>query len=557
MWVLVNLRGLIMVPLTITGYEYTTFTVLSSVTAAASGLLVGYELGIISGALLQLHTLLELTCQQQEMVVSALLIGALLASLTGGFLIDQYGRKIIIIMTSCLFIVGSFILVFSTSYIVLIVGRLVIGISIPLSISATCIYIAEIAPQHKRGQLVSLNELMIIVGILLAYIVNYLFANVSNGWQYMSGLVILPAILQAIAMYFLPPSPRFLIMTDCNESACKVLRRLRSTSDIDQELNSIESSLKKDKRYTFFDLFTSKDNMRARGLIAILLVFFMQITGQPNIIFYASTILKSVGFQSNAAATLASTGVGIAKVVGTIPAILFVDNVGSKIFLCIGSAFMSVSLTTMGLLSFKLPMNFQNICRKFTYSNQSQTNSDFDWLGNTTYYQMLNRTGFSSTASIMKTMFNITTITATRLSGINNANVWNMKPFLILDNISGINHVEYPIVPDAFKWLSLASLLVYITAFSIGLGPMGWLVLSEIFPVGIKGRAMVLALSVNWGLNLLISLTFLTMTESLGLPCMLFIYAAMSLMSLVFVILFVPETKGQSLELISKELTKR
>uniref|UniRef100_H3AUW0 Solute carrier family 2, facilitated glucose transporter member 12 n=1 Tax=Latimeria chalumnae TaxID=7897 RepID=H3AUW0_LATCH len=475
--------------------EYTTFTVLSSVTAAASGLLVGYELGIISGALLQLHTLLELTCQQQEMVVSALLIGALLASLTGGFLIDQYGRKIIIIMTSCLFIVGSFILVFSTSYIVLIVGRLVIGISIPLSISATCIYIAEIAPQHKRGQLVSLNELMIIVGILLAYIVNYLFANVSNGWQYMSGLVILPAILQAIAMYFLPPSPRFLIMTDCNESACKVLRRLRSTSDIDQELNSIESSLKKDKRYTFFDLFTSKDNMRARGLIAILLVFFMQITGQPNIIFYASTILKSVGFQSNAAATLASTGVGIAKVVGTIPAILFVDNVGSKIFLCIGSAFMSVSLTTMGLLSFKLPMNFQNICRKFTYSNQSQTNSDFDWLGNTTYYQMLNRTGFSSTASIMKTMFNITTITATRLN-----------------NISGINHVEYPIVPDAFKWLSLASLLVYITAFSIGLGPMGWLVLSEIFPVGIKGRAMVLALSVNWGLNLLISLTFLTMT---------------------------------------------
>nr|XP_014349771.1 PREDICTED: solute carrier family 2, facilitated glucose transporter member 12-like [Latimeria chalumnae] len=447
-----------------------TFIVISSVIAAASGLLVGYELGIISGALLQLHTLLELTCQQQEMVVSALPIGALMASLICGLLIDHYGRKNTIILTSCLFIVGSLILVFSMSYIFLIVGRLVVGISIPLSTSATSIYIAEIAPQHKRGQLVSLNELMIVVGILLAYILNYAFANVSNGWQYMFGLIIPPAILQAIAMYFLPSSPRFLIMTDCNESACKVLRRLRSTSDVDQELNSIESSLKEDTQYNFLDLFSSKDNMRARALILTLLALFIQLTGQPNIIFYASTILKSVGFQNNSAATLASAGVGVIKVMGTIPAVLFVDKVGRKVFLCIGSAIMSVSLITMGLVNYKLPMNFNSICKKFIFSNQSQTNSDFDWLDNTTSHQMLNRTNDFSAASFAKTMLTFTTVTSIRVRELNTSNVWDMNSLDTLGNTTVIPHTESPAVPDALNWLYLTSFLIYMAAFSMGFG---------------------------------------------------------------------------------------
>ncbi|KAM9665150.1 solute carrier family 2, facilitated glucose transporter member 12 isoform 1-T1 [Trichechus inunguis] len=527
------------------------FTFLSSVTAAVSGLLVGYELGLISGALLQIRTELALTCHEQEMVVSSLLIGAFLASLTGGVLIDRYGRRTAIILSSCLLGLGSLILILSLSYTVLIVGRIALGISISLSSIATCVYIAEIAPQHRRGLLVSLNELMIVTGILFAYISNYAFANVFHGWKYMFGLVIPLGVLQAVAMYFLPPSPRFLVMKGQEEAASKVLRRLRAISDTTEELTSIKSSLKDEYQYSFWDLFHSKDNMRTRIMIGLTLVFFVQVTGQPNILFYASTVLKSVGFQSTEAASLASTGVGVVKVISTIPATLLVDHVGSKTFLCIGSSVMAASLMTMGIVNLNIHMNFTNICRSYSPINQSLDESAFFGLGNLSANNSLREPFKGSTSHGMNSQ------TPMR----NDVNKRGEMTLTSLPNArlsqTGYQTVTDPgEVPAFLKWLSLASLLVYVAAFSIGLGPMPWLVLSEIFPGGIRGRAMALTSSMNWGINLLISLTFLTVTDLVGLPWVCFIYTIMSLASLAFVVVFIPETKGCSLEQISMELAK-
>ncbi|XP_045355642.1 solute carrier family 2, facilitated glucose transporter member 12 isoform X2 [Leopardus geoffroyi] len=484
------------------------FTLLSSVTAAVSGLLVGYELGLISGALLQIRTLLALTCHEQEMVVSSLLMGALLASLTGGVLIDRYGRRAAIILSSCLLGLGSLVLILSSSYTVLIAGRVALGVSISLSSIATCVYIAEIAPQHRRGLLVSLNELMIVIGILFAYISNYAFANVSHGWKYMFGLVIPLGILQAIAMYFLPPSPRFLVMKGHEEAASKVLRRLRAVSDTTEELTGIKSSLKDEYQYSFWDLFRSKDNMRTRIMIGLTLVFFVQVTGQPNILFYASTVLKSVGFQSNEAASLASTGVGVVKVISTIPATLLVDHVGSKTFLCIGSSVMAASLMTMGIVNLNIPMNFTNICRSHSPVNQSLDESVFYGPGN-----------LSASDDTLRELYKeLTAHSQSSLMPMRND--MDKKGVTHLPN-TGLSQAQYQIVTDpadvpAFlKWLSLASLLVYVAAFSIGLGP-----------------------------NLI------------GLPWVCFIYTIMSLASLVFVVVFIPETKGCSLEQISAELAK-
>lgn len=528
------------------------FTFLTSVTAAISGLLVGYELGLISGALLQIRTLLSLTCHEQEMVVSSLLIGAFLASLTGGVLIDRYGRRLTIILSSCLLGLGSSVLIVSLSYTLLIMGRIAIGVSISLSSIATCVYIAEIAPRHRRGLLVSLNELMIVTGILFAYISNYAFANIANGWKYMFGLVIPLGVLQAIAMYFLPPSPRFLVMKGQEEAAGKVLGKLRVISDTAEELTLIKSSLKDEYQYSFWDLFRSKDNMRTRILIGLTLVFFVQTTGQPNILFYASTVLKSVGFQSNEAASLASTGVGVVKVVSTIPATLLVDHVGSKTFLCIGSSVMAASLLTMGIVNLNINMNFTTICRSHSPLNQSLEEFVFYPTGNlsisnNSLREHFKRTTPHSTGSFMPVG--------------NGMEPKGEMTFTSLPN-AGLSRTEHQggtdpaVIPAAYKWLSLASLLVYVAAFSIGLGPMPWLVLSEIFPGGIRGRAMALTSSMNWGINLLISLTFLTVTDLIGLSWVCFIYTIMSLASLVFVVLFIPETKGCSLEQISMELAK-
>ncbi|XP_053566880.1 solute carrier family 2, facilitated glucose transporter member 12 [Bombina bombina] len=525
-----------------------TFIALSSVIAAISGLLVGYELGIISGALLQLHSLLGLSCQQQEIVVSALLIGAFAASLVGGFLVDYYGRRVTIIMTSCLVVIANILLIIIASFGSLIVGRIAIGVSISLSAIATCVYIAEIAPQDKRGMLVSLNELMIVVGILLAYISNYVFSTVANGWQYMFGLIIPLASLQAIAMYFLPPSPRFLIMRGYDEAAGNVLQKLRGNSNINEELTAIRSSIKAEYQYTFLDLFCSRDNMRVRLFIGLTLSFFVQITGQPNILFYASTVLKSVGFQSNEAASLASTGIGVIKVVSTIPATFFVDKVGSKTFLCVGSAIMAVSLISMGLVSLKIDVSFNNICKVHNQYNLSLEDSLFYESEAIAKNNKSLQEDFNVMASTRASLY-----TESKRRTIS-SNLTNQLVF-VSKNME-VKSEEHE-VPVLLKWLCLASLLAYVAAFSIGLGPMAWLVQSEIFPVGIKGRAFALTSSMNWGMNLLISLTFLTLTEIIGLPWMLFGYSAMSLTSLVFIIMFVPNTKGQPLEEISMELANR
>ncbi|XP_021396336.2 solute carrier family 2, facilitated glucose transporter member 12 [Lonchura striata] len=522
-----------------------TFTFLSSAIAAISGLLMGYELGLISGALLQMSSILKLSCKEQEVIVSSLLFGALFASLTGGFLIDRFGRRLAIIIASSLLVLGSLILLPYESYEILIVGRIAIGISISLSSIATCVYIAEIAPQHRRGLLVSLNELMIVIGILFAYISNYAFASISHGWKYMFGLVIPLGTLQAIAMYFLPPSPRFLVMKNNDEAARKVLERLRETSDATKELTVIKSSLKDEHQYSFLDLFRSKNNMRARMLVGLTLVFFVQTTGQPNILFYASTVLKSVGFQSNEAASLASTGVGVVKVVSTVPATFFVDQVGSKTFLCIGSSVMAISLVTMGLVNRNIHVNFTKVCR-------SQSPEDFSLQrpGNFTVANASLKDLFASVASAERLSFDVQSPDVARTGELNRTALAGGK------STTG-SHMESGEVPVVLKWLSLASLLVYVAAFSIGLGPMSWLVLSEIFPGGIRGRAMALTSSMNWGINLLISLTFLTVTELIGLSWVCFIYTAMSLASLAFVIMFIPETKGCSLEQISMELAKQ
>ncbi|XP_043858809.1 solute carrier family 2, facilitated glucose transporter member 12 isoform X2 [Dromiciops gliroides] len=490
------------------------FTFLSSVTAAVSGLLVGYELGLISGALLQLSGLLSLSCRQQEMVVSSLLIGALLASLTGGFLIDRYGRRTAIILSSCLLGLGSLVLILTLSYPVLIVGRFAIGISISLSSVATCVYIAEIAPQNRRGLLVSLNELMIVIGILLAYISNYAFASVFHGWKYMFGLVIPLGVLQAIAMYFLPPSPRFLVMKGSDEAASKVLERLRGISDTTEELSAIKSSLKDEHQYSFWDLFRSKDNMRTRVLIGLTLVFFVQITGQPNILFYASTVLKSVGFQSNEAASLASTGVGVVKVISTVPATLFVDRVGSKTFLCLGTSVMAASLVTMGLVNLNIPINFTSICRNNIPVNHSLEDSNF-----------FEQENFPVSNNSLKELFiGISPNSKSSLMSIKSDT--ERQGELTRASVSSVetsrpsptqHHQEMgpDEIPEFLKWLSLISLLFYVAAFSIGLGP-----------------------------------------KLIGLPWVCFIYTIMSLAALLFVILFIPETKGCSLEQISKELAK-
>lgn len=195
-------------------------------------------------------------------------------------------------------------------------------------------------------------------------------------------------------------------------------------------------------------------------LVGLTLVFFVQTTGQPNILFYASTVLKSVGFQSNEAASLASTGVGVVKVVSTVPATVFVDKVGSKTFLCIGSSVMAVSLVTMGLVNRNIHMNFTNICKSQSPEDTYQRPGNLTGVTNGSLKDL-----FSSMALPEGLLFDVQRNTdVTRTGELNRTTPAGGK------NMMG-SHTESGEVPVVLKWVSLASLLVYVAAFSIGLGP--------------------------------------------------------------------------------------
>lgn len=177
---------------------------LASCTAAVGGLLFGYDMGIISGAKGPMGEDLGLTCSQVGGVVALLPVGAFVASVVGGAAVDKYGRRLTIVLNAILFTVGALLVASTSSYSLILLGRFVLGFAVSLSAIAECIYISEISTPEKRGMMVGLNELGITVGILVAFLSNYIFATTQGGWRIMFGLSAAVAVGQGIAMMFLP-----------------------------------------------------------------------------------------------------------------------------------------------------------------------------------------------------------------------------------------------------------------------------------------------------------------------------------------------------------------
>ncbi|KAL9980903.1 hypothetical protein ACROYT_G009544 [Oculina patagonica] len=500
--------------------------------AGLGGILFGYDIGIVSGAILQLRTEFQLDCTKQEMVVSSMLMGAVLASLTGGFIVDFIGRRLAIVINSVVFIVGAIILALAPSFTILIVGRFIVGFGVSLSAIAECIYISEIAPAKWRGLLVSINEVGICTGLLLAYSVNVLFIDLPNGWRYMFGLSAIPAFVQGIGMFFLPHSPRWLIVNGQDDKACRMIQKLQWSGDPYEELTRIKSGLRVEYHYKFTDLLSSMDNMRSRMFVGGGLVFFQQFTGQPTVIYYASTIFQALGFQSGEKATLASLGIGIAKLVATIISLSFVDKGGRRRFLLIGVSIMAVSILTLGIIAHYLSLGHP--ARKCHF--------------NTT-------TPLHVQSSNLPSSFSAPHFPTTTASSYPFTN----STLLLVNSTGSVNHTE-PTVTSAnngLRYLALSALVLFVGAYSFSFGPVSWLLLSEIFPAGIKGRAFSIVTVLNWGTNLLVSLTFLDMLSSIGSSTTFIFYAVICIAAVLFIYKYVPETKNRTLEQISAELNAR
>ncbi|XP_044155135.1 solute carrier family 2, facilitated glucose transporter member 10 [Bufo gargarizans] len=510
-------------------------TLLLSVTVSLlGGLIFGYELGIISGVLLQLKNEFLLTCFQQEVLVSAVLVGALVASLVGGFFIDHSGRRTSILASNVVVLSGSIILISSGSFWWLVVGRVTIGFAISISSMACCIYVSEIVQPQQRGMLVSLYETGITVGILLSFGVNYFL----SGWKYMFGLAIFPALLQFISILFLPSEPSKVSSPDGETH--NVLIQLQDFEEV-EDLKTSSSN----KVYSFLDLFSTKDNMRTRTLVGVGLVFFQQLTGQPNVLYYASTIFRSVGFQSNSSAMLASVGLGVVKVLSTLIAMSCADKAGRRVLLLTGCVIMTISITGIGCASFMIQLDPYKSCESLAQVNASSHLSN-----STIRLESIDDLRVSLHAQLSDTKMAGQVFTSDMISsytsGVTGPSRRRVKHTDPLARAGPLRS------RTALNWITLLSLMAFVSAFSIGFGPMTWLVLSEIYPTEIRGRAFAFCNSLNWATNLLITLTFLDVIESIGLSWTFLLYGIIGVVAIIFIYLFIPETKGRSLQEIDK-----
>jgi MFS transporter, SP family, galactose:H+ symporter len=432
------------------------FVTLISWVSALSGLLFGYDTGVISGAILFVQKDFSLTTEQEEVVVAAVLLGAVLGALVGGRLADRLGRRNVLLQVAALFILGAIGTALAPSAIWLAVGRVVVGIAIGVASFTAPLYISEVSPAEVRGKLVSLNQLMITIGIVVSYVADYALADIQ-AWRWMFGLAAIPAIILGLGLLFVPESPRWLLSRSLQTRAHAVLRRIRETNDINAELAAIETSLNQQEG-SWWEL--ASPSLRPALIVGVGLAVFQQFTGINTVIYYAPTIFQFAGFRSAASAILATAGVGVINVLLTVVALRLLDRAGRRPLLLYGLVGMILSL---GMLGFA----FQS-----------------------------------------------------------------------------------PSLSNAVAWIAVVSLGVYVACFAIGLGPVFWLMISEIYPLKIRGRAMGAAAVANWGANLLVALTFLSLLHSLGRSWTFWLYGLVGIIAWIFVYRLVPETKQRTLETI-------
>lgn len=449
----------------IAGDKLNLFTLTIASVAGLAGILFGFDTGVISGAILFIAQEFHLSPVMNGLVVGSVLLGALIGSGLSGRFSDTFGRRKLLIITAIIFFLSTLGSAAAPNLFFLIAARVVVGFAIGIASFVAPLYISEISPPKYRGALVSMNQLAITLGILVSYLTDYALAE-DERWRLMLGAGIIPALGLLVGMYFLPESPRWVLLKGNMEKARRILQYIRSETNVEIELNEIQQTVQKETLGGKKHWATLLEKwVRPALIVGFGLAFFQQFTGINTIIYYAPTIFEMAGFRDAPAAILATMGVGVVNVIFTLIALPLIDRAGRRPLLLIGLTGMLLSLCILG----------------FSF-----------------------------------------------LHGTENLGV--------------------------LRWFVLGSMIFYIACFAISLGPIMWLMFSEIFPLSIRGLGSSIASSFQWGLNMIVALTFLTLVQLLTPGGAFLLFAAISVAGIFFVYYKVPETKGVSLEEIEANL---
>lgn len=321
---------------------------------ALGGLLFGYDTGVISGALLFIHKDIPLNDLLEGMVVSMLLLGAIFGSAVSGTLSDKWGRRPVVFVLSIIFIVGSLASAFSVNVTMLIISRIILGLAVGGASVLVPVYLSEMAPTKIRGALGTLNNLMIVVGVLVAYLVNYLFAPIE-GWRWMIGLASVPSALLLGGLVFMPESPRWLVKRGRDHEAWEVLKLTHEENEIEDEFKEIKNA--DEGNETTFSLLKAKW-VRPMLIVGIGLAVFQQAAGINTVVYYAPKIFTEAGL-SESASILGTVGIGIVNVIMCIISMFLIDRIGRKILLIAGSIGITLSLLALSITLLSLGLSTQ------------------------------------------------------------------------------------------------------------------------------------------------------------------------------------------------------
>ena len=314
--------------------------------AVLGGILYGYDIGVISGALLFLDKTIHLTTEQTGFIVGAVLGGGAVATLVAGFLADIFGRKKIIIWGTVFFLIGVVLTVIANSYSMLLWGRLIQGVGIGVVSMVIPLFITEVAPAKVRGRAISLFQLFLTLGISLAFVVDLAFTPTGN-WRAMFGMVIIPGIIFIIGAFFLPESPTWLFIKKSKEKVKATLLRIYDENDSDIILDQMET-LKNEKASGKKSGRKNETIFKKAYMIPFFIAFFIailqQFTGVNVVLQYVPVIFKSSGVQSNFISMLLSTGLAVLNVAFTVIALILIDKLGRKLLLSIGTCGLTLGL---------------------------------------------------------------------------------------------------------------------------------------------------------------------------------------------------------------------
>jgi len=440
-------------------------------TAALAGLLFGLDVGVISGAQQFIQKDFQIPDWTVESIVSALLWGAVFGTLISGYFSSHFGRRKTILISALIFIVGSILCSLSNSADILIGARFILGIAVGVASFTAPLYLSEISPQRVRGSMISMYQLMITIGIVIAFVsdawlASYAtFGGITGGhWRVMLGIIALPAAAMFVGVLFLPESPRWLFLKGRKSNAVDVLVHLQlDEAEIEMEVREIEESLR--IKQTGVHMFFQNPNFRRAIFLGIGLQTIQQLTGINVVMYYAPHIFKIAGFTTTAEQMWGTVIVGLTNVLATFIAIAFVDRLGRKPIMYAGFVVMGLAMLSVG--------------------------------------------------------------------------------YFFKSDIEAHPELGYP---------AIFALLMFIIGFAMSAGPIIWILCSEIYPNSGRDLGITFSTSTNWFVNAIVGQTFLTLLNTLGNGNTFLMYGGLNALFIVFFLLYVPETKGVSLERIESKL---